>query len=98
MFARLRIASAVVATGARLATDLLGYALVGSVSHRLDDVLDFKDSSLLLFLQANLAWSHAEFPVRAPIAGSVGSQTTEPLGSIWLIAEPAGQLSMINAW
>ncbi len=45
MLARLRIASAVVATGARLATDLLGYALVGSVSHRLDDVLDFKESS-----------------------------------------------------
>ena len=57
-FACLRIACAVVATGARLATDLLGSALVGSVSHRLDDVLDFKDSSSLLFLQASIAWSH----------------------------------------
>ncbi len=60
MLARLRIASAVSATGARLATDLLGYALVGSVSHRLDDVLNFKESSLLLFLQAGIAWSHVE--------------------------------------
>ncbi len=58
MFAYLRIARAVVATGARLATDLLGCALVGSVSHRQDDVLDFKDSLLLLFLQASIAWSH----------------------------------------
>jgi hypothetical protein len=58
MFARLRIANAVVATGARLTTDLSGCTLVGSVSHRLDDVLDFKESSLLLFLQASIAWSH----------------------------------------
>jgi len=41
-FACLRIACAVVATGARLATDLLGSALVGSVSHRLDDDSGFQ--------------------------------------------------------
>ncbi len=41
-FARLRIARAVVATGARLATDLPGSALVGSVSHRLDDDSGFQ--------------------------------------------------------
>lgn len=45
----LRIACAVIATGARLATDLRGYALVGSVSHRLDDVLDFRGSSCFPF-------------------------------------------------
>ena len=43
-FACLRIASAVVATGARLATDLPGSALVGSVSHRLDDDSGFQGS------------------------------------------------------
>jgi hypothetical protein len=58
MFACLRIARAVVATGARLATDLPGSALVGSVSHRLDDVLDFKEASFLLSHQASRAWSH----------------------------------------
>ena len=42
-FACLRIACAVVATGARLATDLLGSALVGSVSHRLDDDSGFQE-------------------------------------------------------
>jgi len=41
-FACLRIARAVVATGARLATDLPGSALVGSVSHRLDDDSGFQ--------------------------------------------------------
>ena len=41
-FACLRIACAVGATGARLATDLLGSALVGSVSHRLDDDSGFQ--------------------------------------------------------
>jgi hypothetical protein len=44
IFACLRIARAVVATGARLATDLLGSALVGSVSHRLDDDSGFQGS------------------------------------------------------
>ena len=43
-FACLRIARAVVATGARLATDLPGSALVGSVSHRLDDDSEFQGS------------------------------------------------------
>jgi hypothetical protein len=46
MLAYLRIAEAVVANGARLATGLSGCTLTGSVSHRLDDVLDFKESSL----------------------------------------------------
>ena len=40
----LRIACAVIATGARLATDLPGSALVGSVSHRLDDDSEFQGS------------------------------------------------------
>ena len=49
-FACLRIACAVVATGARLATDLLGSALVGSVSHRLDDDSGFQGSIVSPFL------------------------------------------------
>ena len=49
-FARLRIARAVVAAGARLATDLPGSALVGSVSHRLDDDSEFQGSIVSPFL------------------------------------------------
>jgi hypothetical protein len=46
MFVCLRIAEAVVANGARLTTGLSGCTLAGSVSHQLDDVLVFKESSL----------------------------------------------------
>lgn len=49
-FACLRIARAVVAAGARLATDLPGSALVGSVSHRLDDDSEFQGSIVSPFL------------------------------------------------
>ena len=49
-FACLRIARAVVAAGARLATDLPGSALVGSVSHRLDDESEFQGSIVPPFL------------------------------------------------
>jgi hypothetical protein len=41
MFARLRIAGVVAFTVARLATVLVGYSLVGQVSHLLDDVPNF---------------------------------------------------------
>jgi hypothetical protein len=58
VLACLRIARAVVATGARLATDLPGSALVGSVSHRLDDKPDFMDPSFLQFHRTSIAWSH----------------------------------------
>ena len=43
-FARLRIADVVTSAVARLATDLPGSALVGSVSHRLDDDSEFQGS------------------------------------------------------
>ncbi len=39
--ARLRFARVVTAAGARLATDLLGSALLGQVSHLLDDASQF---------------------------------------------------------
>ena len=49
-FACLRIARAVVAAGARLTTDLPGSALVGTVSHRLDDDSEFQGSIVSPFL------------------------------------------------
>jgi len=49
-FACLRIARAVVAAGARLTTDLPGSALVGTVSHRLDDDSEFQGSIASPFL------------------------------------------------
>jgi hypothetical protein len=48
-FACLRIACAVTNAGARLATDLPGSALIGSVSHRLDDDSEFQGSIVLSY-------------------------------------------------
>src|SRR5262249_54097318 len=45
VLACLRIASLVTHAGARLATDLLGFTLVGRASHPLDSKLSFKDLS-----------------------------------------------------
>jgi hypothetical protein len=72
-FACLRIARAVVAAGARLATDLPGSALVGSVSHRLDDDSEFQGSIVSPFLSDQHCLVALVFSFSVPITNVPGN-------------------------
>jgi hypothetical protein len=65
MLACLRIAGVVTFAVARLATDPPGSALVGRVSHPLDDRLNFMTIPLHHSFQTSIAWSQPQRRARA---------------------------------